>query len=312
MNSMLFDVTAWTGVWTALVTPLKAGKGHALQLDRRSLERLVEAQIASGVRGLVIGGSTGEGSLLPTEVHQDLLVSARKIAGDRIPLVAGLGIGGTKSALETAERAKAAGYDGLLAAPPAYIKTPQPLLAKHFLEIGRVGLPVCLYDIPGRAAAPIDVGTFAELARSRAPEAKRLVAIKDATGNLQKALEIVEACAPGRYAMLSGDDLTYLPYLAAGGIGVISVASHVVPRALVGITDAFFKGQMARALELQSRYMPLFSALFWESNPIPVKHLLVARKQVANAAWAAPLGPMTPARLKALVALARSLPDVTE
>lgn len=298
----LSQPSAWAGVWTALVTPLRK-EGGALLLDEESLRKLIEFQIRGGVTGLVIAGSTGEGSLLPTDVLKDLFSKARAIAGTRIPLVAGLGIGGTEAALQQAAIARAAGFDGLLAAPPAYIKPPQRGLIEHFLAIAHVGLPVCLYDIPGRAVAKIEVSTLEKILSDKRPEAKNIVALKDATGDLAKAIHVKRSVG-SRIACLSGDDLTYLPYLSCGGDGVISVASHAVPKALVKLRKDFLEGRLKDAEAAQLSLMPFFEALFWESNPIPVKTLLARRGLVKEALFCAPLSPMEDEALARFDALA--------
>ena len=262
----------WAGVWTALVTPLKKS-GTRLELDRASLEKLINQQIAGGVRGLVIGGSTGEGSSLDPDIFDLLLVSAVELVAGRVPLVAGLGIGSTAHAVRVGEKAKSHGYHGLLASPPAYVKAPQRGLKQHFMAIAEIGLPVCLYEIPGRAASSIELSTLVELWNDPTPAARNFVAIKDATANLQRALD-EHRLLGDRVALLSGDDGTLAPFLAAGGVGVISVVSHLVPHSMNRIVTAAQNKDFATALHEQSRLNPLVEALFWESNPIPVKSLL--------------------------------------
>jgi len=297
--------SAWQGVWTALVTPLTRS-GGTLKLDEASLRKLIESQIAGGVTGLVIAGSTGEGSLLPSEVLTDLFAKSRAIAGERIPLVAGLGIGGTEAALRQGTLAKAAGFDGLLAAPPAYIKPPQRGLIEHFLQVAGIGLPVCLYDIPGRAVAKIEVASLEKIVND--PRGKNIVALKDATGDLAKAIHVKRAVG-NRIACLSGDDLTYLPYLACGGDGIISVGSHVAPRALVKLRKDFVEGRLREAEAAQLKMMPFFEALFWDSNPIPVKTLLAQGPLVAEALFCAPLSPMDEGALGRFTTLAKPLAE---
>jgi 4-hydroxy-tetrahydrodipicolinate synthase len=307
-NLDLHQPSAWSGVWTALVTPLTRSAG-ALVLDRDSLKSLIDAQITGGVRGLVIAGSTGEGSLLSSALYEDLLKQAHALASDRIPLVAGLGIGGTEACLKNAHLAKELGYQGVLASPPAYIKAPQRGLVEHYLALGEVGLPVCLYEIAGRAASSIEIATLVELAQSAHAGAKNLVAIKDASANLQRALDEKRALGD-RFALLSGDDGTFAPFVCSGGVGVVSVVSHLVPRALGKILQAALKGDTATALSEQNRINPLVEALFWESNPVPVKSLLAKRGAIASATFCKPLLSMKPELLDRLAALAQKIEDI--
>jgi 4-hydroxy-tetrahydrodipicolinate synthase len=273
----------WSGVWTALITPLEAD----LQLDVSSLEKLMESQIRAGVTGLVIAGSTGEGSTLPEATLKTLFTESQRIARKRIPLVAGLGINGTAPAVRNAELAKSHGFQGLLASPPAYIKAPQRGLKIHFSKIAEVGLPVCLYEVPGRAASSLQVATLADLVAQN----KMFVATKDATGDLSRMIECTEKIGP-RIAFLSGDDLSYHGFLCHGGQGVISVLSHFFPKTMVRMTTLVREGKWAESLLLQSKVQKFTESLFLESNPMPTKSLLKKLGMIQNDVFVPPLVPM--------------------
>lgn len=242
-TSSLTEAANWSGVWTALITPLKA----SLELDKASLSALIEDQLAKGVKGFVIAGSTGEGSLLPPTVYEQLLMCARDVVKDRAPLVAGLGIGGTESCIRNVEIAKRARFDGVLASPPAYVKAPQRGLMVHFLKIADHGLPVCLYEIPGRSASSLENGTIVEMVENGGHAARHIVAIKDATADLTRPLELRRRLG-ARLALLSGDDPTFAPYVACGGDGVVSVISHIVPRSMSAILKWMKSGENGQSL----------------------------------------------------------------
>ena len=269
MTTHLNSPSDWRGIWTALVTPLNSD----LSLDSKSLENLVENQIQSQVTGLVLAGSTGEGSLLGQENYALLLKKTKSIVGSKIPLVAGVGIGGTHTAVERAKLALECGMAGVLASPPAYIRPTQKGLEEHFLQIANVGLPVCLYEIPSRAAQTIQIQTIESLLKNSHPAAKKIVALKDASADLQRA-GIIAAKAGPSLAMLSGDDGTFVPFLATGGSGIISVVSHFVAPVLKKALEFFEGGKLQQAQKFQNDLFGVIDACFAESNPIPAKAFL--------------------------------------
>lgn len=286
-NLDLSRAEAWRGVWTALVTPLKSDGS----LDGPSLEALIDAQIRDGIRGLIIAGSTGEGSLLSSAEYERLLQHARKVTERRIPIVAGLGIGGTESCLANLAIARRTGANGVLASPPAYVKAPQRGLVKHFLRLAAEGLPLCLYEVPSRAASSLAVETTVEIVQSKDPAAKHVVALKDATGDLTKPKFLREKLGE-RLALLSGDDGTYCGFLESGGHGVISVVSHLTAPEMVRIWKLQSSGQATEARKIQNDMNPLIDALFSESNPLPVKSWLARNGRIAHDVFKAPLEPM--------------------
>lgn len=274
---------SWHGVWTALITPLTPD----FQVDVRSLEKLIEIQIASGITGLVIAGSTGEGSSLPEPTLKSLFTEAQRINGDRIPLVAGLGIGGTQSAFKNAEIAKSFGFNGLLASPPAYIKAPQRGLKLHFSKLAELGLPICLYEIPGRAASSLQVQSLAELSDANS----LFIATKDATGDLGRMVDCASKVR-AKIAFLSGDDLSYHGFLCNGGHGVISVATHFLPKTFIKMTQLVRDGKLSESLKLQAKIQKFTESLFSESNPIPTKSLMKKLGIISNDSILPPLVPM--------------------
>jgi 4-hydroxy-tetrahydrodipicolinate synthase len=298
----------WHGLWTALVTPLKTEQGRE-RIDAQSLSTLIEAQLASrSLTGLVIAGSTGEGSLLNDTQFEELLREAHRIVDGRVPLVAGLGIGGTQHALRKAELIAKIGYQGLLASPPAYIKAPQRGLVKHFSKVASLGLPVCLYEIAGRAASSIQLETISEILSK--PEGKNIVAIKDASADIPRALKTSELFGT-QLALMSGDDFTFAPFLCSGGHGVISVATHVLPKRMKHIYDSVLSKKLDQAVMEQNRIRPLVEALFWDSNPIPVKCLAKDLGLIQSDTFSEPMSPMEPTPRTALLKLFRELGDLT-
>lgn len=306
-NISLLKPEAWSGIWTALVTPLQQ-TSSGMVIDLSSLQNLIEFQISKGISGLVIGGSTGEGSLLGVGMYEQLLVEVKRIVGKRVPLVAGLGIGGTEACLTNAKIAKQWGYDGILASPPAYIKAPQRGLVSHYKRIAAEGLPICLYEIPGRAASSIEVQTLKALVNGNDAAAKYFVSTKDATGNIERARHTKELCG-AKLALLSGDDGTFAPFVEAGGIGVISVASHILPKSMKKILTLGMAGKKEQASQEQERINPLVDALFWESNPIPVKSLLAKMGLIKQAHFCDPLCEMQSEKLDKLVQLSKTIGD---
>lgn len=298
MNQSLLKSSDWKGIWTALITPLTAES----TLDERGLAALIENQIRGGIHGLVIAGSTGEGSLLSSATYERLLHKSIEIASGRIPCVAGLGIGGTDSCLRLLAIAKKVGMQGVLASTPAYIKAPQRGLVTHFLKIAQGGLPVCLYEIPSRAGSSLQDATIAEIVRH--PDAERVVALKDASGDLSRVKNHRRDLGD-RLALLSGDDPFFFDYLRGGGDGLISVASHIALPALKKILASFQMADFEKAESIQKTLAPLIEGLFWESNPVPVKSVLAKIRAIPEANFCAPLCAMKPELLEKLEGLVR-------
>lgn len=286
MTQKLIDKNSWHGLWTALVTPLNKDSSGKLSLDKDSFASLIESQIANDVDGLVIAGSTGEGSLLSQSLYKDLLETVIEINNDRKPLVAGLGISGTQQCIENAKVATTAGFDGLLISPPAYIKAPQRSLIHHYLSLAEFNCPICVYEIPGRSASSITIESIETLCK----ESKYICAVKDATADMQRAHD--QAMRLGdKLALLSGDDFTVAKFVNIGGHGTISVASHVLPNTMKEIIN-HANSDYERALTLQEKIEPVVTRLFSDANPIPVKSLLHKLSVIHSLNFCEPLLPM--------------------
>lgn len=260
------------GVLTALVTPFRGGA-----LDERALVDLVEMQIEAGVDGLVPCGSTGESATLSHAEHRRVVEVVVAAARGRVPVVAGTGSNSTREAIELTHHAKEAGADGALLISPYYNKPTQAGIVAHFAEIGReTGLPLIVYNIPGRTASNILPETMAQLA-----DIEQVVGAKEACGDLAQISKTISLC-PEDFAVLSGDDAFTLPILAIGGRGVICTCSNVAPAEMVELVRAFRAGDLERARALHYRLLPLVEALFTETNPIPVKAALALRGLVSE------------------------------
>jgi 4-hydroxy-tetrahydrodipicolinate synthase len=270
------------GVITALVTPLRNDR-----VDEEALRRLVDEQIAAGIDGLVPVGTTGESPTLTNEEHIRVVEIVVQQAKKRVPIIAGTGANSTKEAIELTLAAKAVGADGTLQVTPYYNKPTQDGLYRHFKTIAEAaGLPMVLYNVPGRTGCDLLPDTIARLC-----DVPLVVGVKEATGNLQRASQIISRVGD-RLAMLSGDDATVMPFYAVGGHGCISVVSNVAPADMAGMYDAAMAGDWKRARELHYKVFPLSEGLFIEANPIPVKAALAMMGKIADEIRA-PLYPMT-------------------
>jgi 4-hydroxy-tetrahydrodipicolinate synthase len=249
------------GTFTALITPFRNGR-----VDDQALAALVETQIAAGVDGLVPCGTTGESPTLSHAEHVHVVEVVMRAAAGRVPVLAGAGSNSTREAIELSRACRELGVAGTLQITPYYNRPPQAGLVRHFCGIAdAVALPIVLYNVPGRTSVDLLPETVLEL--SRHPNVR---GIKEATGDMNRAARLRELCGP-EFDLLSGDDLTLLPFLSVGGHGVVSVVSNVAPQAIVDLCRSAAARDWARAGELHARQLPLARALFAESNPIPVK-----------------------------------------
>lgn len=247
------------GVYTALVTPFKNGK-----IDYNAFKTLIENQIAGGVAGIVPVGTTGESPTLDYEEHSKVIEFAIECADGRCQVIAGTGANSTAEAIKLTAEAKAMGADATLQVTPYYNKPTSEGIYRHFSAVAdTVGLPVVLYNVPGRTGVPIPVDTIARLAAN-----PMIAAVKEAGGSVDRVSQILNKCD---ITVLSGDDGLTLPMLLVGAKGVISVASHIIPEAMVKMVKNALNGDFAGALEIHRKYYRLFGDLFIESNPIPVK-----------------------------------------
>lgn len=274
---------AFAGVFTALVTPFD--EDGALDFD--AFDRLVEGQIAAGVRGLVPVGTTGEAATLEPHEAQALISRTAELARGRAFVLAGAGSNNTAHAVEAARACEAAGADGCLVVTPYYNKPSQDGLIIHYDAVARsTRLPIILYSVPGRCGIEIAPETAAQLAERHA----NIVGIKEAGGRPERVSELRAACGPD-FIIHSGDDGLTLPFLAVGACGVTSVVSNYAPEEMVGLVAAWQRGDTAAALVLHDRLHTLFKALFLESNPVPVKEALALRRQMGGAVRP-PLAPL--------------------
>ncbi len=254
-----------TGAFTALVTPFKEGK-----IDEESYRAFIEWQIESGINGLVPCGTTGESATLSHEEHKQVIRICIDQVNKRVPVIAGSGSNNTKEAIELTQYAQSAGADAALIITPYYNKPTQEGLIAHFKAIAQeTTLPMFVYNVPGRTGTNLLPETLGRMAR----EIPSVIGVKEATGDMQQASRIVEACGDD-FILLSGDDFTILPFLALGGHGVISVTSNIEPAKVAALCTAWRDKEWKRAKALHYALAPLHRAMFLESNPIPVKTAL--------------------------------------
>lgn len=252
------------GSIVAIVTPFANGA-----VDQEKLRELVEFQITNGTDAIVPCGTTGESSTLDYDEHMDVVKIVIDQVNKRVPVIAGTGSNSTAEAIELSRKAKEAGADGVLLVTPYYNKPTQEGLVRHYTAIAdAVAIPQILYNVPGRTGVNMLPDTVARLAPH-----KNIVAIKEATGSLQQASEILALCGD-QIDVLSGDDFITFPMMACGAKGVISVLANIMPKAVADLTDAFFAGDLETARRLHLNTLKISNAMFIESNPIPVKTAL--------------------------------------
>ncbi|MFY0529020.1 4-hydroxy-tetrahydrodipicolinate synthase [Archangium gephyra] len=285
------------GSMTALATPFREGA-----FDEASYRALVRQQIAGGTNVLIPVGTTGEAVTMSAEERFRTIRVAVEEAAGRVPVVAGAGSNSTAETIENVKRAREAGAEGTLIVTPYYNKPTQAGLVEHFRAVAKAhpGFPIIAYNVPGRTG--VDLLPETALRLCDFPE---VVALKEATGNLVRAVDLVEKCGE-RLTLLSGDDFTVLPFIACGGKGVISVSSNVAPRMMADLVAAARAGDLAKARDLQVRMNELHRLLFIESNPIPVKWAL-HKLGLFGPELRLPLVPMSEPNAKKLEAELRKL-----
>jgi 4-hydroxy-tetrahydrodipicolinate synthase len=251
----------FSGTFTALITPFRNGG-----VDVEALEGMVEFQVQHGVSGLVPCGTTGETPAMSEAEDRAVVEAVVRVANGRVPVVAGTGSNSTDMAIKYTRMAQEVGADGSLQVAPYYNKPTQEGLYRHFATIAEsTDLPLILYNIPGRTSVTISAETMARLA-----EIPNIVGVKDSTLSMNMISDVIDLCGED-FDVLSGDDPMTLPLIALGGRGVISVASNVAPGAVSEMVKALLEGEWERGRELHYELLPLFRALFFETNPIPVK-----------------------------------------
>ena len=287
--------TIFQGIATALITPLTE-EG----IDYDLFGRLIDFQIAGGIAGLVVCGTTGESSTLTDEEHRDAIAFVVRHAAGRVPVIAGTGSNDTDYALDLTRFACRAGADAALVVTPYYNKATQKGLCKMYTAIADASdKPILVYNVPSRTGVNIEPATYEALA-----EHPNIVGIKEANGNISKILETV-ARVGDRLDLYSGNDDQIVPILSLGGKGCISVLSNLLPRETSEITNRFFRGDIKGAAALQIHYHPLIDALFSEVNPIPVKAAMAAMGYCKNY-LRMPLTTMEPDKQEHLYALMRA------
>ena len=296
LESIMKKTSIFEGAATAIITPLTE-KG----VDYVAFEKLLKWQVAQGIDALVICGTTGEGSTLSDAEHREVLKFAMDTVGGQVPLIAGTGSNDCAYAIDLTKFACEIGYDAMLVVTPYYNKTTQKGLVTMFTAIADASTkPLILYNVPSRTGVNIEPATYAKLA-----DHPMIWAIKEASGNISKIVETA-ALVGDKLDIYSGNDDQIVPILACGGKGVISVLSNVVPAETSLMCKKFFQGDVAGAMEMQKKYLPLTNALFCEVNPIPVKAAMAAMGYCENY-LRLPLVPMEEAHEQMLLGCMRDV-----
>lgn len=267
------------GTYTALITPFYRDES----VDFDALEQLVERQIEVGVEGIVPVGTTGESPTLRPDEHLKVIERVVRVSAGRCKVIAGTGANSTAEAVELTLAAKAFGVDGTLQVTPYYNKPNDEGLICHFSAVADLGVPVVLYNVPGRTSREIPISVVAELAQH-----PHVVSVKEAAGSVERVSEILNVCS---LEVLSGDDVLAVPMIEAGACGVISVASNVIPRQLSEMIRTALAGKMDEARVIHQQWAPLFDDLFIDTNPIPVK-AAAAMLGMVDEVYRLPLCPM--------------------
>lgn len=288
----------FTGAGVAIVTPFKEN----LEVDYNKLEEIIDYQIDNGTDSIIICGTTGEASTLTHEEHLECIKVAVSRVNKRIPVIAGTGSNCTDTAIYLSKEACQAGVDGLLLVTPYYNKATQKGLVEHFTDIAKASdAPIILYNVPGRTGCNIAAKTAATLVNN----VDNIVGIKEASGNMSQAAEMV-LLTEGNIDLYSGNDDQILPILSLGGKGVISVLSNIAPRDTHDIVAKYMAGDVKASLDIQLKYLPLINALFCEVNPIPIKKA-VELAGLASGVLRRPLTEMEPENTSRLMKEMKSI-----
>ncbi|GAB6183248.1 4-hydroxy-tetrahydrodipicolinate synthase [Thermodesulfovibrio hydrogeniphilus] len=283
------------GSMVAIVTPFKDGK-----IDEKALEELIEWHIQEGTHAIVPCGTTGEASTLDYEEHYRVIEITVKVVNKRIPVIAGTGSNSTDEAIMITRKAEELGADAVLSVTPYYNKPTQEGLYRHFKTIAdNTGLPIILYNVPGRTSLNMLPQTVARLR-----EHPRIVGIKEATGDMKQVSDLIRLCGSD-FTVLSGDDFTNLTLLALGGKGFISVTANVCPKDVAEVFNSWERGDIAKAREIHYKLEPMNKAMFIETNPIPVKTALAMMGKIREE-FRLPLCEMSQANKEKLAEVLRS------
>ena len=273
----------FSGSLVAIVTPFQKGR-----LDEQALRDLIEFQITNGTNGIVPCGTTGESATLSREEHERVVAITVETVNHRVPIIAGAGSNSTEEAIAFTKHAKQVGAEGALLITPYYNKPTQEGLYQHFSTVASaVDIPIILYNIPGRTCVNMLPETVARTAKIA-----NIVGIKEGSGSLLQVSEIIHSCDDS-FTVLSGDDPLTLPMMALGAKGVITVTANLTPKDMADMVNHALGGNFAKARTYHFKLSPLFSALFYETNPIPVKEALGMMKKI-QPDLRLPLTPMSP------------------
>jgi 4-hydroxy-tetrahydrodipicolinate synthase len=276
-----------SGTYTALVTPFINGK-----VDYDTLGKLVHRQVDAKIDGLVPVGTTGESPTLTIDEHLKVIETVVKAAAGRCIIIAGTGANSTTEAVHLTTMAKKVGADATLQVTPYYNKPTQEGLYRHFSTVAdECGLPVVLYNVPGRSATPIAIETIARLNKN-----SNIIAVKEAGGSVDRVSAILDACD---ITVVSGDDSLTLPMMAVGAKGIISVATNLIPERVKYMVDSFLNANFAEAMKIHAELYPFFRDIFIETNPIPIKAAM-AYKDLIKEEYRLPLSPITDQNMEIL------------
>jgi 4-hydroxy-tetrahydrodipicolinate synthase len=279
----------FSGSMVALVTPFKNG-----QVDWPSLEALVEFHLSNGTNGIVPCGTTGESATLSHAEHDEVIRTVIKAVNKRVPVIAGTGSNSTDEAVRLTKEAERSGADGALMISPYYNRPTQEGIYQHYKKVAsEVGIPLIVYNIPGRTGSKIEPETLARLA-----EIKNVVGVKEATGSVDQAIDVIRLCGD-RLAVYSGEDSLIYSLMALGGKGVISTVANVAPRQTAQLTQACLAGNWDDGRKIQFQLIPLIRSLFIETNPIPVKTALALMGKCTGE-LRLPMTPMAEGNMKKL------------
>ncbi len=259
------------GVFTAIVTPFN----EDTSINEKDLKNLLDFNIEKGISGIVPMGTTGESPTLSHEEHVKVIEIVCKHVNKRVPIIAGTGSNSTKEALYMTSRAKELGADASLQVAPYYNKPTQEGFYRHFKTIAdEVDLPMIIYNIPGRTGKNIETDTIVRLAKH-----PNIIGVKEASGSLPQMMDVINE-TPDDFIVLSGDDNLTLPLMAAGGRGVISVASNIIPDRMSAMVTAGLNGNFEKMRRIHYELLPFFKAEFIETNPIPIKTALAMKGMI--------------------------------
>jgi len=274
------------GSLVALITPMNQDGS----INYEQLHDLIDWHIENGTDGIVAVGTTGESATLPVEEHLAVIEATVKHVNKRVPVIAGTGANNTLEAIALSRAAEKAGADYTLSVVPYYNKPSQEGLYRHFTTVAQEGgLPVILYNVPGRTVADISNATVLRLADN-----PNIIGLKDATGDIGRGASLL-ARLPERFAVYSGNDDSALALMAMGADGVISVTANVAPKQMAEMYAAALAGDFAKARTINRKLITLHERLFSEPNPVPVKWALARMGRIAGPTVRLPLSPLTPA-----------------